>query len=255
MRIDVDGLEISYKISGEGERYAVMLQGWGTEYGMYDSVAAALVGEYVFLQFDLPGFGGSDEPKEAWNVDRYADFFCSFLEKLNIKKAVLIGHSYGGRVIIKLASRKNLNFEIEKIVLMDSAGVLPVRTFAQKVRIARYKALKKVLLSKAFTALFPDIVEDWQMHQGSEDYRRATPIMRQCLVMAVNEDLTALLPEIKEETLLIWGDKDTATPIRDAKIMEEKIPGSALVVLEGAGHYAYLEQPEKFKRIIRAFLC
>ncbi|MBR0129739.1 MAG: alpha/beta hydrolase, partial [Firmicutes bacterium] len=194
MSIEVDGLEISYKISGKGDRYAVMLQGWGTEYGIYDSVAAALAEEYVFLQFDFPGFGGSDEPKVAWNVDRYADFFCHLMEKLEIGKAVLIGHSYGGRVIIKLSSRKNLPFEIERIVLMDSAGVLPVRSFSQKIRIAQYKALKKVLLSKVFTALFPDIVEDWQMRQGSEDYRRATPVMRQCLVMAVNEDLTGLLP-------------------------------------------------------------
>ena len=73
------------------------------------------------------------------------------------------------------------------------------------------------------------------------------------MVMAVNEDLTELLPMIKQDTLLIWGDKDTATPIRDAKIMEEKIPNSGLVILEGAGHFSFLEQPMMFQKIIRSY--
>ena len=110
-----------------------MLQGWGTDLGVYDSVADAINEKYTFVQFDFPGFGGSDEPREAWNVDAYADFFCKFMEALGIRKATLIGHSYGGRVIIKLATRESLPFEITNIVLIDSAGVLPKRSFAQKM--------------------------------------------------------------------------------------------------------------------------
>jgi pimeloyl-ACP methyl ester carboxylesterase len=71
--------------------------------------------------------------------------------------------------------------------------------------------------------------------------------------MAVNEDLTGILPGIKQETLLIWGDADTATPIGDAKIMEEKIPGSGLAVLTGAGHFSFLEQPVIFRNIMRSY--
>ncbi len=253
MNSEIDGLNIRYKISGEGEKNVVMLQGWGTELSVYDSVAAALTPQYRFIQFDLPGFGKSDEPGEPWDVDRYTDFFCRFMEKLEIKKADLIGHSYGGRIIIKLLSRKEKPFETGRVVLIDSAGVLPVRTFKQKLKIRQYKILKKLFFSKVFNILFPDIVEDWKMRQGSADYRNASPVMRQCLVLAVNEDLTELLPEIKEETLLIWGENDTATPIRDAKIMEERIPNAGLVVFAGAGHYSFLEQPVKFRRVIRAF--
>ena len=77
--------------------------------------------------------------------------------------------------------------------------------------------------------------------------------MRRCLVMAVNEDLRHLLPEIKQDTLLIWGDKDTATPISDAKIMESMISGSGLVVLNGCGHFSYLEKPAVFKNILRSY--
>ena len=78
-------------------------------------------------------------------------------------------------------------------------------------------------------------------------------MMRQCMVMAVNEDLTELLPRIKQDTLLIWGDKDTATPISDGKLMEERIQGSGLAVLKGCGHFSFLESPAVFKSIMRSY--
>lgn len=253
MNIEVDGYNICYKISGEGKETAVILQGWGTDLGVYDSVADSIKEKYTVIQFDLPGFGGSDEPKEAWNVDAYADFFCRFMEKLGVEKVTLIGHSYGGRVIIKLAARDMLPFEIEKIVLIDSAGILPRKSFSQKMKIRRYKILKKILNLNIIYALFPELIDDWRSRQGSADYRNATPMMRKCLVMAVNEDLTGLLPKIKQETLLVWGDKDTATPIGDGKIMEEKIPNAGLAVLPGAGHFSFLEKPAVFKNIMRSY--
>ncbi len=253
MNIEVDGYNICVRITGEGEETVVMLQGWGTHLGVYDSVAESINESYRFVQFDLPGFGGSDEPREPWNVDAYADFFCRFMQALGIRKATLIGHSYGGRIIIKLAARESLPFEIQSIVLIDSAGIVPEKTFAQKMKIKRYKALKKILNLKVVYALFPELVDDWRSRQGSADYRNATPMMRQCLVMAVNEDLRHLLPKIKQDTLLIWGDRDTATPISDARIMEEMIPKAGLAVLTGTGHYSFLEQPVIFRNIMRAY--
>ncbi len=253
MNIEINGYNICYKITGSGEETAVILQGWGTDLGVYDSVANAINEKYRVVQFDFPGFGGSDEPREAWDVDAYADFFCDFMKSLGIGKATLIGHSYGGRVIIKLASRESIPFEIDRIVLIDSAGIVPEKTAAQKRKIRRYKALKKVMNLKFVETLFPELVEDWRSRQGSADYRNATPMMRQCMVKAVNEDLRHLLPKIKQDTLLIWGDLDTATPISDAKMMEEMIPNSGLAVLSGTGHFSFLEQPLVFKNIMRAY--
>ncbi len=254
MYIDIDGYNINIKITGVGEETCVMLQGWGTTLEVYDSVADALGDRYRFIQFDLPGFGGSDEPREPWNVDAYADFFCKLMEKLEIKKAVLIGHSYGGRVIIKLAARDSLPFEIEKIVLVDSAGVMPERSASQKFKVKLYKIKRTFLMSKPVHAMFPEVIDYWMSKQGSEDYRNASPMMKKCLVMAVNEDQREELPQVKQDTLLIWGDLDDATPIGDAKIMEEKIPDAALVVLEGTGHYSFLEKPQQFRGVIRSYL-
>ena len=253
MNIEVDGYNICYKMTGSGEETVVMLQGWGTDLGVYDSVANAINDKYRFVQFDLPGFGGSDEPREPWNVDAYADFFCKFMEALDIKKATLIGHSYGGRIIIKLAARESIPFEIKNIVLIDSAGIMPKRSFKQKFNIRKYKIIKKIVNVKLIYALFPELIDDWRSRQGSADYRNASPMMRQCMVMAVNEDLTDLLPKIKQDTLLIWGDKDTATPIGDGKLMEEKIPSSGLAILSGCGHFSFLENPAVFKSIMRSY--
>ena len=72
--------------------------------------------------------------------------------------------------------------------------------------------------------------------------------------MAVNEDLTDLLPKIQQDTLLIWGDKDTATPLEDAKIIESLIPDAGLCVLEGTGHYSFCEKPYAAHAILNSFI-
>lgn len=256
MNINIDGYDINYKITTpKGRpRTAVILQGWGTDLTMYDSMAAAISDKYKVIQLDLPGFGASDEPSEAWSVDEYCDFFCKFMKELKVRKAALIGHSYGGRMIIKMAARDNLPFEISKIMLVDSAGVMPERTAAQDFKVRRYKAMRKFLTSEFVHSLFPEVIDYWLSKQGSEDYRKASPVMKAALVKAVNEDLKDIMPEVKQETLLVWGSNDMDTPISDAHIMEDLMPNAALVEIEGAGHYSFLEQPLLFKSIIRAFL-
>ena len=254
---EIDGLKIAYEITGREDTdapAAVILQGWGTSYQLYGSIAELLGDRYRVVCFDLPGFGASEEPAESWDVSRYVDFTVRFLESLGITEAMFIGHSYGGRIIIRMASRINLPITITRIILIDAAGVMPVRTPAQIRRQRRYKLLKKIFDNKLIYFLFDEIIDDWKNRQGSEDYRRATPVMRGTLVKSVNDDLTDLLPDIRQDTLLVWGDKDTATPIRDAHIMEEKIPNSGLAVIPGAGHFSYAENPALFAQIINAYL-
>ena len=96
--------------------------------------------------------------------------------------------------------------------------------------------------------------EKLQSKSGSADYRMATPIMRQTMVKVVNEDVREYLPKIKAETLLVWGDKDTATPISDAKYMESQIPGSGLAVMPGAGHFSFIDNQYQFLAVMRSFM-
>ena len=89
MDITVDGLKIAYKFTGEGEETAVILQGWGTSYPLYDVVANAISDRFRVLQFDLPGFGASDEPPESWDVGQFTEFFIKLMKALDIKRRSL----------------------------------------------------------------------------------------------------------------------------------------------------------------------
>ncbi len=107
--------------------------------------------------------------------------------------------------------------------------------------------------TKVLHFLYPDAVEDMRRKRGSADYNNATPVMRATLVKIVNEDSEPFMPLVKCPTLLIWGDLDTATPLSDAKRMEELISDAGLVVCEGAGHFSFAQQPVKVNGALKSF--
>jgi pimeloyl-ACP methyl ester carboxylesterase len=78
--------------------------------------------------------------------------------------------------------------------------------------------------------------------------------MRGTLSRVVNEDLRRFMPRITAPTLLIWGENDTATPLKDARTMERLIPDAGLVTFAGAGHYSFLERPAQFAAVLDSFL-
>ena len=138
----IDSLNINYLEQGEGE-LVVLLHGWGSNITLFNHTVSVLSKKYKVVAMDMPGFGESDEPKEPWCVDDYVDFVLKFIESYSPKKVTLLGHSFGGRVIIKMCSRA-LPFEINKIILVDSAGVKPKKTFKQKAKQNIYKATKNI---------------------------------------------------------------------------------------------------------------
>ena len=137
LQTNVDSLKINYMDKGSGE-LVVLLHGWGSNIELFENMSELLARKYHVVAPDMPGFGLSDEPKEPWRVDDYVDFVLKFLEPFAPKKVTFLGHSFGGRVIIKMASR-DLPFEIEKVILVDSAGVRPKKTAAQKIDSATIK--------------------------------------------------------------------------------------------------------------------
>lgn len=147
-----------------------------------------------------------------------------------------------------MASSRALPFTIDKIILVDSAGIRPEKTAAQKRKESVVKFGKKLVSGS------PKLLNKLQSMTGSADYRAASPLMRQILVNVVNEDLTDLLPKIKQETLLIWGTLDTATPISDAEKMEELLPDAGLARIEGAGHFSFLDNAALFNSILSSYL-
>lgn len=251
MECRVNGLRINYEIMGQGDT-VLLLHGWASSLQPYRRLMQQLSVKYRVIAVDFPGMGGSEEPKSAWDVDGFADFVVEFLKQFGIQSLSLVGHSYGGRVIIKLANR-DLPFAIDKIVLVDSAGIKPAASKKKSFRQRLFKLGKWFLSLKPVAKCFPTALEKLRVKFGSADYAAASPMMRQCLVKAVNEDLSHLLPGIKAPTLLVWGDLDTATPISDAKKMEAAIPNAGLAVIPGSGHFSFAENPVLFGRIMASY--
>ncbi|WP_349409433.1 alpha/beta hydrolase [Pseudalkalibacillus sp. SCS-8] len=249
MKIDIGGISVNYRVSGEG-RSILLLHGWGTSLKSFEPVHNFLEKNFKVYSIDLPGFGESEEPPEAWDVEAFTNMLREFITKLNIKDPILMGHSNGGRVSIRYAA----HYPVHKLVLIDSAGVKPKRTMKYYTKVYTYKTIKNVLNLPVLRNYKEDILTKVKGKVGSADYKNASGVMQQTMVKVVNEDLQHLMPEIKAPTLLIWGENDTATPVSDAKIMEQAIPNAGLVVLDGVGHYSYLEKLNQFLVIIDNFL-
>ena len=144
LKTQVFGIDINYICEGSGD-FVVLLHGWGSNITLFNSMIDVLKTKYTVIAPDMPGFGGSGEPEEPWDVSKYVDFVIEFLKPFNIKSLTLLGHSFGGRVILKMFERGNLPFKIERIILADSAGVKPKKTLKQKIKLYSYKLKKNIL--------------------------------------------------------------------------------------------------------------
>ena len=253
LRKTVNGIGINYEQKGSGE-LVVLLHGWGSNIKLFANLIDLLSAKYTVVAMDMPGFGESEEPKTPWCVDDYVQFVIDFLKDYDTKEVTLLGHSFGGRVIIKMHSRESLPFKVKKVILVDSAGIMPPKSNKKSWRTRYYKMGKAVLSTKLVQKLAPDALENFRKKMGSADYAAASPMMRQVMVKVVNEDLESYLPNIKCPTLLVWGVNDTATPISDGEKMEKLIPDAGLVRLENAGHYSFLEQQFTFNRVMCSFM-
>ena len=247
-----DVLDIDYIDRGEGD-VIVLLEGWGTTAALYESVIAMLAGHFRVLAPDFPGFGRSTEPSFAYAAEDYADFVLAFLEKLNVKTASFVGHSHGGRVILELAVREKTSVALDKLVLIDAAGVVTKKKLSKRIRIRTYKILKRVFLTPPVQKLFPGALPALQKKFGSADYASSSATLRASMVKLVNTDYTPRLPLVGRPTLLIWGENDDATPLAQAKIMEKAIPDCGLVTVRGAGHFSFLEDPALVGRVLCSF--
>lgn len=250
--LTINKMQLSYKLAGNGKSPVILLHGWGCDKHIWGKVFDTLSENFTTYALDFPGFGSSSEPPNAWGAYEYANLTKQFLQQLNIKNAILIGHSFGGRVSIILGSDQELF--LKKIILVGSAGVKPSRGLNYYTKVYSYKALKQLLKLVPNKKWQANILTQWRGKVGSNDYQKASPIMRQTLVRVVNEDLQDKMPHIRVPCLLIWGKNDTATPVSDAKIMEQKIPDAGLVVLDNCGHYCFLEQQYQFNLIVDSFL-
>lgn len=249
--IVINGLNLHYDETGpDGAQPVILMHGWGCNYTTVASIANAINTKMKVYSLDLPGHGKSQEPPEPWGIEKFTQLVENFMEKMNISNPVLIGHSFGGRISILLSSRR----DVKKVVLVDAAGIKPSRSLKYYTKVYSFKTAKKLLPIIFGKKKGEEMINRWRGKAGSADYRNSSPIMRAVMSICVNEDLKHVMPSIKAPTLLIWGEKDTATPLKDAKTMERLIPDAGLVSFEEAGHYSFLDNPGQFRAVIQSFL-
>ena len=139
-------------------------------------------------------------------------------------------------------------------VMQLIAGVLPKRSMGYKIRQRIYKCLRVLGTHPLTKPLFGELYETQRDKRSSADYKAASPVMRKTLSNVVNTDMTPFMPQIKVPVLLVWGEKDTATPLSDGQTMEKLIPGSGLAVIQGGSHFPFVENPRQFAGVMSAFL-
>lgn len=244
--IKIDGINLNYQKSGKKGKTVLLLHGWGQNMQMMSFIADFLKPHFIVYNFDLPGFGQSDEPTRAYSVEDYADLLYEFVTKKKIDNPIIIGHSFGCRIAIRYAYKH----PVHKMVLTGAAGIKDKRGVDYYFRVYTYKLGKKILSLKAFEKY----KEKFMKNAGSEDYRNTSGIMRQTFLKVVNDDVKDILPEINVETLLVFGENDEATPVSKGKMMEKLMPNAALVIFENDDHYAYINEAQRFNMVVDAFL-
>lgn len=251
MFININGLNIEYSDIGSGIP-VLLLHGWGSSFDTYKGIISALSDRARLVAPNFPGCGNSETMEVPWKLEDYCDFVLEFIKKTGLDNPVMIGHSHGGRVILKMVAEGMVN--PPKIVLLDSAGLIPKKSFKQKFRAKSFKAIKAALSLPVIKNHSEGLLNKARAYYGSADYNAAPLVLRQTMVSLVNTDLRDIIHKITCPTLLIWGDKDTATPLSDAKIIESLIPDCGLCVLEGTGHYSFCEKPYEAHRILQSFI-
>jgi len=215
----------------------VLLHGWGGNHESMLCVARRLKGARCIIP-DLIGFGDSPHPDYALRVDDYVEAVINMLDKERISRACFICHSFGARIGIKLSAE--YPERVSGLILTGAAGVRPRRKPIYYIKVFSYKVKKRFGIPTN--------------NAGSPDYQALSDSMKGTFVNVVNEDLTPYLNRIEADTLIVHGERDTETPMYMAKIMNERIPSSSLIVLKGVGHFAYIDRLAEFSAIVNSYI-
>ncbi len=173
-----------------------------------------------------------------WNTNKYIDWIERFVRELNLGEFYLLGHSFGGVLASKMAVKHAQ--EIQKLFLV-SAACIRKRT-APKTFSAKIAKIVKLFYFLPYYSFFRKAVYKFIIRKS--DYAYVEGIIKETYLNVVAEDLSFHLPFIKVPTIIIWGDKDDATPIENGHLINKKIKNSKLIIIPGASHDLNRKYPE-----------
>lgn len=231
------GVKVFYQFKNHPSSCPViLLHGWGVDSQIFKSVWQAFP-ERSFLCIDFPPFGRSQKKLENFSIFSYAGLLMSLCEHLHLEKCDILAHSFGGRIASIFASIK-CSF-VRSCIFVSSAGLKPRRNLKYFYKIYKYKILKKFGRST--------------LNLGSKDYQLLDENMKKIFNSIVNEDLAPYFKSVKCKSLIVWGEKDTETPLYMAKKLHRYIKNSTLEVIKDAGHFCFLTNALSFNKIIGKF--
>lgn len=244
----VNGLIVSYEIAGNGKPL-LLLHGWGDSKETFDELKTRLTREYQTICVDLPGFGKTQAPPQAWSLNDYADFVGGFCKKLQLSPYAVIGHSNGGAIAIRGLSSRTL--EAAKAVLIASSGVRNTKRIRKKL----YSRGSKVV--KPFLKLLPKKISARIRRRayaalGSDMF--VAPHLQETFKNIVADDIQGDAKNITIPCLLLYGAVDTVTPVSIGEQLNNQLPNARLEVIEGTSHFLHQEKPDIIHDKIKNFL-
>lgn len=225
----------------------ILLHGWGMEVSTWWPIVDLLKDNLTLWLIDLPGFGKSDLPNKTWSVEDYADEIANFIREHRIKKPALLGHSFGGSVAIKLASKyPNL---ISKLILESSSGIRPKPNLLNRLFTAAAKLIK--LLPNLLN--IKEKLRNWFYKLIGSDYL-TTGKLKKTFLKVIRQDLSEDAKKISQETLIIWGENDKTLPLARGKKLYQLIKNSRLEVMEEVSHAPHIKNPSFFTNYVKDFI-
>ena len=205
---------------------------------------------------DLPGFGKSNKIKPHNNIQSIANLLLERFEEKKIDKFHLLGHSMGGMIVQEMAKRdKN---KIIKLVCYSTGarGEMPGRfeTIEQSMEILKKNGLE-------MTA--KNIAKTWFVEgENAKYFNLCLEVGKKTTTETINNSLSAFkkwngvdtLKNIKNKTLIIWGDKDKSYNFKEIETLKDNINNSKLIIFKNCSHNIHLEQPDQFNNTIKNFL-
>ncbi len=259
MHLDTRGLRLAYTDTGRGLP-VLFVHGFPLNRSMWDGQVAALSARYRIITIDLRGHGESEAPLWRYSVEEFADDVAALLDHLTLPRVVLVGLSMGGYVAFAFARRHGQR--LQALVLTDTRAQADTPEgrnarfqLAQTAHTKGPTAVAEVMLPKLLapeTLRFnPSLV---QQIRSMIETMPLSGIAGDLMAMADRPESVSMLPSIPYPTLVIVGEQDQATPVADARLMADGIPGARLAIIPQAGHLPNLEQPEQFNQVIEEFL-
>jgi hypothetical protein len=219
--------EVSYQIEHpKHEEVVLFLHGWGSNKLIMHQAFNGCFSGYKHLYIDLPGFGDSPN-NEVLTSDDYLEIVRLFLRAITLTPKIIIGHSFGGKLALRL--------DPEILILLSSAGIVQPKRTSVKVKIALFKFLKPFGGTK-LRQLF-----------ATKDVEGMAENMYETLKNVVDEDYTKHFKAYHQKAFIFWGIEDNATPLRSGEAIHTLIKGSQFFPMSG-DHFFFLQHAQEISK-------